>query len=94
MTKDEFKELGHDEEYLYTFGTYIYDNEEVSLVIVQDEMKLELSRQAFNILIKQEYVKNNFKLNVKLLKNEWYSVYFKGKDRLDKDEFVGQVEYF
>jgi len=46
------------------------------VVEVKHGLKLEIRDSLLKIIQEEEYIKNNFKLNVKRLNRWWYSVYF------------------
>lgn len=46
------------------------------VVEVKDGLKLEIRDNLLKIIQEEEYIKNNFKLNIKRINRWWYSVYF------------------
>ena len=46
------------------------------VVEVKHGLKLEIRDSLLKIIQEEEYIKNNFKLNIRRINRWWYSVYF------------------
>lgn len=94
----ELNKMGLDNDYCAMFLKHDendpFNKDKIRCVLVEHGMKLFMDSETFEVIIKQEYIKENFKLNVRIDDEIGYSVYFKGIDYLNEDEEVGQIEYF
>jgi len=50
------------------------------VVEVKHGLKLEIRDSLLKIIQEEEYIKNNFKLNIRRINRWWYSVYFDKKE--------------
>lgn len=46
------------------------------VIEVRHGLKLEIRDSLLKIIQEEEYIKNNFKLNIRRINRWWYSVYF------------------
>ena len=53
------------------------------VVKVEPGLKITIRDFVLENLQKEQYIKDNFKLNIKRLNRWWYSVYFDKKDKCD-----------
>ena len=57
----------------------LYVRDEINkpkVVEVKHGLKLEIRDSLLKIIQEEEYIKNNFKLNIRRINRWWYSVYF------------------
>lgn len=50
------------------------------VVKVEHGLKVEIRDSLLKIIQEEDYIKNNFKLNIKRINRWWYSVYFDKKE--------------
>lgn len=58
----------------------IDDTNEKKIVKIEKGLKVEIRDNTLKEIQADEYIKENFKLNIKRLNRWWYSVYFDNKE--------------
>lgn len=55
------------------------ENGHVNAVAIYDELEIECDKNVLNNIKNEEYIQDNFKVNIKEVKEDWYRVKFDKK---------------
>lgn len=69
-------DIGRDTDYTSFNLIMKNDYNDIMVVLVADGLKIELRKEALDKLSAEQYIIDNFNLNIMRINRWWYSVYF------------------